>query len=138
MSFWSLQFLPKTNKNKSTWRYHSSKVEFIHSFFGRIHGLAICFRVLLTFKGSFFQKVLMHLSYEQIIFLNLKFFILVVFKAALACQGQPSCPYKPLSYQILKHSIFLSRFQSLFKSRKIIWLCLEICMTNSSVLSEKS
>ena len=27
-----------------------SKVEFIRSFFGRIHGLTICFRVLLTFS----------------------------------------------------------------------------------------
>ena len=33
-------FFQKTNEN--TW--HSSKNEFIHSFFGRIHGLTICFR----------------------------------------------------------------------------------------------
>ena len=30
-------------------RYHSSEVEFICLLFGRIHGLTICFRVLLTF-----------------------------------------------------------------------------------------
>ena len=34
-------------------RYHSSKVEFIRSVFGRIDGLTICFRVLLTFKKVF-------------------------------------------------------------------------------------
>ena len=31
-------------------RYHSSKVELICQFFGRIHGLTICFRVLPTFS----------------------------------------------------------------------------------------
>jgi hypothetical protein len=49
MSFWCLQFLPK---NEQKLRYHSSKNEFIRSFFGRIHGLTICLRVLLTFKKS--------------------------------------------------------------------------------------
>ena len=33
-------FFQKTNENKS----HTSKNEFIRSFFGRIHGLTICFR----------------------------------------------------------------------------------------------
>ena len=36
----------KTNENMS----HSRKVEFIGSFFGRIHGLTICFQDYLTFK----------------------------------------------------------------------------------------
>ena len=61
-------------------------------------------------KGSFFQKVLMHLSsfptYEPNCFPE-------IFK--LASKAQPSCPYKSLSCQILKHSIFLSTFQSLLK-----------------------
>ena len=38
--FGVFNFFQKTNKNTS----HSSKNEFIRSFFGRIHGLTICFR----------------------------------------------------------------------------------------------
>ena len=39
MPIWSLQIFQKTNKNAS----HSSKNEFICSFFGRIHDLTIFF-----------------------------------------------------------------------------------------------
>ena len=46
MSFWCLKFLPKTNENKS----HSSKNEFVRSFFGRIQDTIICFRDYLTFN----------------------------------------------------------------------------------------
>ena len=45
-----LQFLPKNERKQVDLRYLSSKVEFIRSFFGRLHGLTICFRVLLTFS----------------------------------------------------------------------------------------
>ena len=38
--FGVFNFFQKTNENTS----HSSKNEFIHSFFGRIHGLTVCFR----------------------------------------------------------------------------------------------
>ena len=38
--FGVFNFFQKTNENTS----HSSKNEFIRSFFGRIHGLTICFR----------------------------------------------------------------------------------------------
>jgi hypothetical protein len=44
---------------------------------------------------------------EHFISLNLKIWILVIFKAALASQMQLSCPYKPLSFQTLKHLQFL-------------------------------
>ena len=58
-------------------------------------------------KVHFCQNVLMFLSYlqteEHFTFLNLK---IQIFKAALASQMQPSCPYKPLSFQTL------SNFQS--------------------------
>ena len=50
MPFWCLQLLPKNEQKQVNLRYHSSKVNFIPLFFGRIHGLKICFRVLLTFK----------------------------------------------------------------------------------------
>ena len=50
MSFWCLQFLPKNEQKQVDLRYHSSKVKFICSFFGRIHGLTIWFWVLLTFS----------------------------------------------------------------------------------------
>ena len=36
----------------------------------------------------------------------------MIFKAAIASQRQPSCPYKPLSFQTLRHPQFLSNFQS--------------------------
>ena len=41
-------FFQKTNENTS----HSSKNEFIRSFFGRIHSLTICFWNYLTFRVS--------------------------------------------------------------------------------------
>ena len=44
--FGVFKFFQKTNKNSS----HSSKNEFIHLFFGRIHDLLICFRNQLTFN----------------------------------------------------------------------------------------
>ena len=40
-------FFQKRNENMS----HTSKNEFIHSFFGRIHGLIICFRNEPTFRS---------------------------------------------------------------------------------------
>ena len=49
MTFLCLQFLPKNEQKQVDLRCHFSKVEFIASFFGRINGLTICFRVLLTF-----------------------------------------------------------------------------------------
>ena len=52
MSFWCLQILPKNEQKQVDLRYHSNKVEFIRSFFGRIHGLTICFRGLLTFRKN--------------------------------------------------------------------------------------
>ena len=52
ISFWCLQFHPKNEQKQVDLRYHSSKVKFICSFFGRIHGFTICFRVLLTFKKA--------------------------------------------------------------------------------------
>ena len=52
MDFWCLQFLQKNQQKRVNLRYDRSKVEFIHSFFGRICGLAICFRVWLTFTGK--------------------------------------------------------------------------------------
>ena len=36
----------------------------------------------------------------------------MIFKAALASQRWPSCPYKPLSIQTLRHLQFLSNVQS--------------------------
>ena len=50
--FGVFNFFQKTNKNTS----HCSKNEFICSFFGRIHGLTICFRNQLTFSGHQIHK----------------------------------------------------------------------------------
>ena len=36
MSFWCLQFLPKNERKQVNLRYHSSKVEFFRSIFGRV------------------------------------------------------------------------------------------------------
>ena len=51
-NFWCPQFLPKNERKQVNLSYHGSKVEFICSFFGRIHGVTICFQVLLTFNCS--------------------------------------------------------------------------------------
>ena len=45
-------------------------------------------------------------------FLKLKIWILVIFKASLASHRQPSCPYKPLAFQTLRHLQSLRNFQS--------------------------
>ena len=47
--FWCLQFLPKNERKHVDLRFHSSKVEFICSFFGRNIGLKKSFRLCLTF-----------------------------------------------------------------------------------------
>ena len=87
----------------------------------------------------------MFLSYlqtdEHFTFLNLKIWILVIFKAALASQRRLSCPYKPLSFQTLRHPQFLSNFQSpKFKfsvsGKKNVRL-FEV-MTKTSVSSDKN
>ena len=41
-----------------------------------------------------------------------KIWILMIFKDVLASKRRSSCPYKPLSFQILRHPQFLSNFQS--------------------------
>ena len=66
---------------------------------------------------------------------------MVIFKAALASQRRPSCPYKPLSFQTLRHPQFLSNFQSpKFKfsvsGKKNVRLF--GVMTKTSVLSDKN
>ena len=67
-------------------------------------------------KVRFCQKVLKFLLYlqtgERFTFLNLKIWILVISKAALASQMLSFSSYKSLSFQTLKHSQFLSNFQS--------------------------
>ena len=65
----------------------------------------------------------------------------MIFKAALASQRWPSCPYKPLSFQTLRHPQFLSNFQSpKFKfsvsGKKNVRLF--DAMKKTSVLSEKN
>ena len=57
----------------------------------------VCFFHQQNCKDSFFKNYwciclfLKHMN--QIIVLNLKFWILVIFRAALAYQARPSCPY---------------------------------------------
>ena len=41
ISKWGRRFPPKIERKQVDLRYHSSKVEFIRLFFGRIHGLTI-------------------------------------------------------------------------------------------------
>ena len=50
MTFWCLQFLPKNERKQVDLMYHSSKVEFIRSIFGRIVGLKKSFQLCLTFR----------------------------------------------------------------------------------------
>ena len=53
MVFWCLRFLPKNERKQVDLRYHSSKVEFVDSFFGRIVGLKKSLRLCLTFNYAF-------------------------------------------------------------------------------------
>ena len=50
MYFWCLQFLPKNERKQVDLRYHSSKVEFVCLFFGRIVGLKKSLQLCLTFR----------------------------------------------------------------------------------------
>ena len=52
MSFWCLQFYPKNERKQVDLRYHSCKVEFVRSFFGRQVSLKKQFRLCLTFNFS--------------------------------------------------------------------------------------
>ena len=66
---------------------------------------------------------------------------MVISKAAQACQMWPSCSYKPLSFQTLRHSQFLSNFQSpkfkfSFSGKKNV--CLFEVLTKTSLSSDKN
>ena len=50
MSFWCLQFPPKNERKQVDLRFHSSKVEFVLSFFGGNVYLKKSFRLFLTFR----------------------------------------------------------------------------------------
>ena len=52
MSFWCLQFPPKNERKQVDLRFHSSKVEFVRSFFGGNVGLKKLFRICLTFQDT--------------------------------------------------------------------------------------
>ena len=58
MSFWCLQFLPKNDRKQVNIRFHSSKVKFICSFFGRNVGLKKSFGHCLTFRNCLIAHVL--------------------------------------------------------------------------------
>ena len=72
--------------------------------------------------------------------LKLKIWNLVIFKAALASQRQPSCPYKTLSFQTLRHPQLISNFQSpKFKfsfSGKRKFFCLELWQKHHYLLTK--
>ena len=52
MYFWCLQFLPKNEQKQGDLRFHSSKVEFVHLFFGRNINLKKSLRLFLTFRST--------------------------------------------------------------------------------------
>ena len=63
MSFWCLKFLPKNEQKQVNLRYHSryhsSKVEFVRSFFGKNVDLKKSFRLCLTFiRVITYEKVI--------------------------------------------------------------------------------
>ena len=76
----------------------------------------IMFYRLLSKVISCQKVVLRFLPYLQtdqhFTFLNLKVWILLIFKAPLASQMRSSCPYNPLSFLTVRHFQFLSNFQS--------------------------
>ena len=69
MFFWCLQFLPKNEWKQVDLRYHSSKVEFVHSFCGRNFGLKKSLWISLTFRTLF--KLLTYIP-QILIYYNTK------------------------------------------------------------------
>ena len=65
-----INFIQKTKKQIKS-RYHSSKVEFIRSFFERFHGLTICFWVLLTFIRAY-KNLYITITERLLIFLVIR------------------------------------------------------------------
>ena len=57
MDFWFLQFLPKNERKQVDLRYHSSKVEFVCSFFGGNVILKKSFQICLTFRAELFLRL---------------------------------------------------------------------------------
>ena len=55
MPFWCLQFSPKKEQKQVNLRFHSSKVEFVRSFFGGNVYLKKSFRLFLTFTQIFLK-----------------------------------------------------------------------------------
>ena len=53
MVFWCLRFPPKNERKQVDLRYHSSKVEFLRSFFGGNRRHQTPFRNYLTFRSRF-------------------------------------------------------------------------------------
>ena len=74
-------------------------------------------------KVAFFQEELMHLSFPQtpFVFLNLKIWIFLIFKAVLTSQTRPSCSQKHLSCQTWGHPQYINKFTKIqiFELRKI-------------------
>ena len=56
MSFWCLQFPPKNEQKQAKMGFQSSKVEFVHSFFGGNIGLEKSFRLFLTFTYQMLEQ----------------------------------------------------------------------------------
>ena len=74
MSFCCLQFPPKNERKKVNLRLHSSKVEFVHSFFGGNVGLKKSFRLCLTFSAySHFGPSNSHFLTSQVMYANVQF-----------------------------------------------------------------
>ena len=57
MSYWCLQFPPKNERKQVNMRFHSRKVEFIHSYLGENFGLKKSFRLCLTFRTYFLKSI---------------------------------------------------------------------------------
>ena len=57
MSYWCLQFPPKNERKQVNMRFHSRKVEFIHSYLGGNFGLKKSFRLCLTFRTYFLKSI---------------------------------------------------------------------------------
>jgi hypothetical protein len=57
MSFWCIQFPPKNERKQVDLRFHSSKVEFVRSFFGGNVYLKKSFRHFLTFRYAHFNGI---------------------------------------------------------------------------------
>ena len=127
MSFWCLQFPPKNEQKQVDLRYHSSKVEFVGSFFERIVGLKKSLRLCLTFSKICsaseqllsLKKNLLH-SLEDWSFFSLVRFIKGLLRVACGWSQFPTLRFPSLQ-NYCSWSTWLQSFKCYLSPKKYVY-----------------